>query len=170
MKWYSYIICFILVVIGTFCGIELYKEVKAESYVNGSIDISNQFSKDSFDYTSTSVVFYHDLYDDTDTYSFEKDLTKIEDFNGQRKTYQVVLNDFVIIDAEINAGSVYAKVYIDFYDEYASVLCSSYMDISIKFLSGKTALSISTKGYDNAQFLEQYFADNGIRLKIVEIL
>ena len=36
MKWYSYLICFILIIVGVFCGIELYKEIKAESYVNGS--------------------------------------------------------------------------------------------------------------------------------------
>ena len=67
MKWYTYLICFILIVVGVFCGIELYREVKAESYVNGSIDISNKFSQESFNYSSTSVVFYHDLYVDTDT-------------------------------------------------------------------------------------------------------
>ena len=85
MKWYTYIICFILIVVGTFCGIQLYKEVKAESYVNGSIDISNQFSQESFNYSSTSLVFYHDLYDTTDTYSFDKELLKVDDFNGKDK-------------------------------------------------------------------------------------
>ena len=59
-----YILAFALIVAGVFCGLQLYKEVKAESYVNGSIDISNRFSQESFIYTSTSVVFYHDLYDD----------------------------------------------------------------------------------------------------------
>ena len=170
MKWYTYLICFVLIVVGTFCGIELYKEVKAESYINGSIDISNQFSKDSFEYSSTSVVFYHDLYDDTDTYSFEISLTKIEDFNGQKKQYQVWLNDFILIDSEINAGSIYSVVYLDFYDEYGSIVNSSTMNISIKYLSSETQLTLSTVGQANASFLEQYFADNGIRLKVIEIL
>ena len=53
MKWYTYLICFILIIVGVFCGIELYKEVKAESYVNGSIDISNKFSQESFNYSSS---------------------------------------------------------------------------------------------------------------------
>lgn len=170
MKWYTYLICFVLIIVGAFCGIELYKEVKAESYINGSIDISNQFSKDSFEYSSTSVVFYHDLYDDTNTYSFEISLTKIEDFNGQKKEYQVWLNDFILIDSEINAGSIYSVVYLDFYDEYGSIVNSSTMNISIKYLSSETLLTLSTVGQTNASFLEQYFADNGIRLKVIEIL
>jgi hypothetical protein len=170
MKWYTYIICFILIIVGTFCGIQLYKEVKAESYVNGSIDISNKFSQESFDYSSTSVVFYHDLYDDTDTYTFEQDLLKVDDYNGKTKTYQVWLNDFILLDTEFNAGSVYSTVKMDFYDEYGSIVCNSNMQISIKFLSNKTQLTLSTSGQENASFLEQYFSDNGIRLKVIEIL
>ncbi len=170
MKWYTYLICFVLIIVGTFCGIQLFKEVKAESYINGSIDISNKFSQESFNYSSTSVTFYHDLYDETDTYTFDKELLKVEDYNGQKKTYQLWLNDFILLDTEFNAGSVYSSVKIDFYDEYGAIVCNSVMEISIKFLSNKSQLTLSTKGEESASFLEQYFSDNGIRLKVVEIL
>lgn len=170
MKWYTYLICFVLVMVGTFCGIQLYKEVKAESYINGSIDISNKFSQENLNYSSTSLVFYHDLYDDTDTYSFEQDLPKVENFNGQKKSYELWLNDFIILDAEFNAGSVYSTVQLDFYNEYGNILYSSKLNISVKYLSSKTLITLSTKGQESASFLEQYFKDNGIRLKIVEIL
>ena len=43
------------------------------------------------------------------------------------------------------------------------------MQISILFLSGKTQLTITTTGKENASFLEQYFADNGIRLRVNQI-
>ncbi len=169
MKWYSYVICFVLIVVGVFCGIQLYKEVKAESYINGSIDISNKFSQENFNYTSTSLVFYHDLYDDTDTYLFEQDLLKVENFNGQKNTYEVWLNNFILLDTEFNAGSIYSTVKMDFYNEFGNVVCNAEMKISIKYLSGKTTLTISTVSQENASFLEQYFTDNGIRLKVVEI-
>lgn len=169
MKWYTYLICFILVIVGTFCGIQLYKEVKAESYINGSIDISNKFSQENLNYSSTSLVFYHDLYDDSDTYSFEQDLLKVENFNGKKNTYELWLNDFIILDAEFNAGSVYSTVQLDFYNEYGSIIHSAKLNISVKYLSSKTELTLSTKGQESASFLEQYFTDNGIRLKIVEI-
>lgn len=165
-----YLLAFVIIVVGIFCGIELYKEVKAESYINGSIDISNRFSQESFSYSSTSVVFYHDLYDDTDTYTFEKELLKVDDFDGKKKSYQVVLNDYVIMNSEINAGSVFATVDMDFYDVGGNVVKSATMKISVMFLSNKTQLILSTVGNENASFLEQYFADNGIRLSIVEIL
>ncbi len=165
-----YVIAFVLIVVGVFCGIRLYKEIKAESYINGSIDISNRFTQESFNYSSTSVVFYHDLYDDTDTYAFEKDLLKVENFDGAKKTYQVVLNDYVLLNTEINAGSVFATVDMDFYDTNGNVINSATMKLSVKFLSNKTQLTLVTTGNENASFLEQYFADNGIRLRVIEIL
>ena len=170
MKWYTYLICFILIIVGVFCSIELYKDVKAESYVNGSIDISNKFSQESFNYSSTSVIFYHDLYDDTDTYTFEKELLKVEDFNGKEKEYKLILNDYVLLDAEFNSGSVFSTFVIDFYNTEGSIICNAEMKMSIKFLSNKTQLTLSTVGEDNSSFLEQYFSDNGIRLKVIEIL
>lgn len=165
-----YLAAFVIIVAAVFCGIRLYKEIKAESYINGSIDISNRFAQESFNYSSTSAVFYHDLYDDTDTYSFEKDLLKVDDFDGKAKTYQVVLNDYVLLNTEINAGSVFATVDMDFYDTDGQIVNSATMKISVLFLSNKSTLTLTTTGKENASFLEQYFADNGIRLKIIEIL
>ena len=165
-----YLLAFVIIVVAVFCGIRLYKEIKAESYINGSIDISNRFTQESFNYSSTSAVFYHDLYDDTDTYTFEKDLLKVENFDGKKKTYQVILNDYVLLNTEINAGSVFATVDMDFYDTNGNVINSAVMRISVKFLSNKTTLTLATAGKENASFLEQYFADNGIRLRIIEIL
>lgn len=165
-----YLAAFVIIVAGVFCGIRLYKEVTAESYINGSIDISNRFTQESFNYSSTSVVFYHDIYDDTNTYTFEKDLLKVENFDGAKNRYQLVLNDYVLLDTQISAGAVFSTLYMDFYDTNGNIVRSAYMDIAIKFLSNKTALSFSTVGNENASFLEQYFADNGIRLKVVELL
>lgn len=165
-----YLIAFVLIVVGVFCGIRLYKEIKAESYINGSIDISNRFAQESFNYSSTSVVFYHDLYDDTDTYAFEKDLLKVENFDGKTKTYQVVLNDYILLNCDINAGSVFATVDMDFYDTNGNIVNRATMKISVMFLSNKTQLTLTTTGNENASFLEQYFNDNGIRLRVIEIL
>lgn len=170
MKWYTYLLCFILIVVGVFCGIQLYKEIKAESYVNGSINIENEFIQEQFNYSSTSLVFYHDIYDTTNTYLFEKDLLKVKDFNGLEKEYQIMLNDFVLINSEIGAGSITSDMSMDFYDVEGKFICNANMKISIVFLSSKTELKISTDSKESASFLEQYFSDNGIRLQVVELL
>lgn len=169
MKWYTYLICFILIIVGVFCGIELYKEVKAESYINGSIDISNKFSQESFNYSGSSVSFYHDDYDTTDSYTFQKDLLVVDEFNGLENTYQVVLNDYILFDTEFNAGSIFSTVAIDFYDTTGNIVCNADMKISIMFLSNKIQLTLTTIGDESSSFLEQYFTDNGIRLQVIQI-
>lgn len=170
MKWYVYLICFVLTVAGVFCGIRLFQLIARESYVNGSIDIQNQFSVESFAYANTSIEFYNDIYDPTNTYAYEIDLLKVDDFNGTKSRYQLVLNDYVLIDTQISAGAVFSKAYLDFYNTDGQIVCSAYLDISIKFLSDKTALTLKTTGGESASFLTQYFKDNGIRLKLNKIL
>ena len=169
MKWYTYLICFVLIIIGAFSGIELYKEIKAESYINGSIDISNKFSQECFNYSSSSVSFYHDDYDTTETYTFQKDLLVVDSFNGLENTYQVVLNDYILFDTEFNAGSIFSTIDIDFYDTDGNIICNADMKISIVFLSNKTQLELTTIGDESSSFLEQYFTDNGIRLQVIQI-
>ena len=170
MKWYVYLICFALMVGGVFCGIRLHTLLTAESYINGSIDIQNQFTMESFSYVNSSVEFYNDIYDATNTYSYNIDLLRVDDFNGIRNKYEIVLNGYIITETQITAGSVYSVVYLDFYNTDGAIVCSSYLNISIKFLSDKTTLTLTTTGNENASFLSQYFHDNGIRLKINQIL
>jgi hypothetical protein len=169
MKWYVYLICFVLIVSGVFCGIRLHELMTRESYIRGSINIENRFSMESFRYASTGVEFYRDIYDPTDTYSYEINLRRVDDFNGLRNQYRVTLNGYILTDTQITAGAVFAKVYLDFYNTDGEVICSAFLDISIRFLSDRTTLTLSTVGGQNASFLTQYFRDNGIRLNINEI-
>jgi len=165
----KYSICGVLLVAGIFCGIDLYKNLTAESYIRGSINIENRFTMESFNYSSTSVIFYNDLYDTTDTWTYSIDLKPVDDFNGQKHQYQLVINDYVIWGTVVNAGSINAEFVMDFYDTNGVMICSAKMDIQIMFYSNKTALSLVVVGSQSASFLEQYFDDNGIRLYVNEI-
>ena len=165
-KLMLYIIGSLVIISGLICGVAFYKEVTAKSYVNGSINIQNQYSMESFQYNSNSVVFYQNSGNNTNTYSTE--LLKVADFNGEKKNYEVVVNDY-ILPATVSAGAVDTTLLLDFYSTSGELTCSSAMKINIKFLSDKTQLTFSVVGEKQAQFLEQYFKDNGIRLRINEI-
>lgn len=165
-KLMLYIIGSLVIISGLICGVAFYKEVTAKSYVNGSINIQNQFSMESFRYGSNSVVFYQNS--GTNTYTYSTDLLKVDDFNGEKKNYEVVVNDY-ILPATVSAGAVDTTLLLDFYSTSGELTCSSAMKINIKFLSDKTQLTFSVVGEKQAQFLEQYFKDNGIRLRINEI-
>lgn len=165
-KLMLYIIGSLVIISGLICGVAFYKEVTAKSYVNGSINIQNQFSMESFKYGSNSVVFYQST--GTNTYTYSTDLLKVDDFNGEKKNYEVVVNDYKL-PATVSAGAVDTTLLLDFYSTSGELTCSSAMKINIKFLSDKTQLTFSVVGEKQAQFLEQYFKDNGIRLRINEI-
>lgn len=170
MKWYTYLICFVMIIIGTFSGIQLFKEIKAESYINGSIDITNKFNQESYNYSGSSVTFYHNNDDTTETYIFETATLQVDDFNGDKNKYNLVLNDYIISNAQFNSGSVLGIIDIDFHDINGEIVCSSTLTISIKFLSKETVLCLSTTGKIQADYLTQYFNDNGIRLQVIELL
>lgn len=165
-KLMLYIIGSLVIISGLICGVAFYKEVTAKSYVNGSINIQNQYSMESFQYNSNSVVFYQNS--GTNTYTYSTELLKVSDFNGEKKNYEVVVNDY-ILPATVSAGAVDTTLLLDFYSTSGELTCSSAMKINIKFLSDKTQLTFSVAGEKQAQFLEQYFKDNGIRLRINEI-
>lgn len=168
----TYMFCAVLICSGVICGINLYKEVTAESYINGSIDISNTTSQESFYYSASSLTFYYDYYDESEAQIFTIDLVPVEDFDGDKYNYQLVLNDYVIqdINVQINHGSVFAVIIMEFYNTDGLLVCNSNLSISIKFLSNKTTLSISVEDYQSASFFEQYFSDYGIRLKVLRII
>ena len=170
MKWYVYVICVVLIILGILCGIKLYKEIKSESYVNGSIDIENIFSQKDFAYSTTSFTLYHDLYDDTNTYVFEQNLLQVEDFNGLENQYLVFFNDKLITNTQITAGAVYSTIEMDFYSISGSLISKVQANLTLKFFSDKTNLLVSVQGQENANLFEQYAKANGFRLKIEKIL
>lgn len=162
-----YIISGVLIVVAIVCGIMLYKKITSKSYINGQIDISNQFVSQTFEYKSSSVVFTKN--GDSDVYSYEIDLTKLEDFNGANKQYEVKLNDYVLFNSTITSGSVSTNLEINFYDTKNNNVCSANLQILVEFLSNKSRLKFSTEGSKQAEFLTQYFTDYGVRLSILEL-
>ena len=169
MKWYVYAAAFAIMLLAVFAGVDLGQRMSAQSYINGSIDYRNQFSMKTFTYGSTGVVFYHDDYDTTNTHSYQVNLLQVDDFNGLEKKYQVVLNDYILLDTTVGAGSITAHFYINFYDTDNVLKVDTHLVINLVFYSNKTSLTLSAVGALEAAQLEQYFQDKGIRLKIKEV-
>lgn len=168
MKWYTYIICFLLIIAGVFCGTSVFMEMSEESYINGSIDITNSSTQESFYYSNSSLVFYNDIYDETETYYYTIDLTAIEDFDGLNKDYDVYVNGYEIFDESIYAGRVECILNLTFYNTDAESLDNAALNIKIEFLADKSTLTIYTTTYTSATYLESYFENNGLLIKINE--
>ncbi len=158
----------VVIVVGIFSSIGLYKELTKKSFVNGTLDDVNMFSQTEFDYTSTSVAFYDNVNDNTDIRYFENSVLKVDDFNGLTKQYKVTLNENTLL-ANIEAGYISTSMTMRFYDPHNTLLCEGTLYITIEFLSDKTNLKMYVENGTQAQYFEKYFKENGIRLKAIEI-
>lgn len=159
-----YIIACAIIVCGIFCSIKFFKEATATSYVRGEITTRNSFSQEQFLYSTTSLSLYEDIYNNT--YSYESEQLPVDDFNGRQYTYEVKLNNFNIIDADIDSGNIAFTVHMKFYSPTNELLCNGSIKFNIKFLSNKTVVSVATYSNEEASFFEQYFDDYGLKLEV----
>lgn len=167
MKWYVYIICAILSLVGIYCSITLVQDITSASYKVGSASIANQFSQESFFYSNSAVAFYPN--EGAEAYTFEIELLEVENFNAQENEYGVKLNDYILFNSKFTAGSVAGDITMYFYDVDGGKLHEANMQIVIQFLSSKTKLKMACDSQTSANYFEKYFADNGIRLSVERV-
>lgn len=169
-KIIAYVLGLVIIIGGVFAGMRLQKLLSAESYINGSLNNMNQFVVENFNYSASNINFYDEFPNDEIPPTFEIDMPKVENFNGETLSYKITLNNYYLTETIFSAGAIYSIFYIDFNDTENETLQSCSMQIRIQYLNNRTNLKITTETQDEQAFLEQYFEDNGIRLKVIEVL
>ena len=159
-----YVIGAIIIAVGILSTIGLVKELKAESYVNGSIDIPTN-TEQVLNYSATNLTLYDDPNDNLSIYSYSTTLPSTT-FDGNEYRYNVSLNEYQLIDITIGAGYIYTVATMSFYNVNGDLQCEAIINISILFLSNETQLQISVEGTEQSEYIEQYFNGNGIRLLV----
>ncbi len=161
----------VIIVSGVYCGIASYKEITSESYINGSLDVTNDFVVDTYEYNVSSLSLYNDIYSDKpNLYTNSVETAKVDNFNANTKKYTVIFNDYELLEQVVySAGAVYFELEYEFKDTSNNVLCIPKLCVSVRFLSNKTVLNVSCLGNAEAQYIQQYFSDYGFRLQIKEI-
>ena len=166
----GYFFATVLIVSGVFCGIGCYKEIKSESYINGSINIENKLYSDTFVYGSNDIVFYEKQQENKDTtYYYLKEFVPVENFNGEDKTYNVYLNDY-LLDCDIKGGSIFSLFEMNFYGVDGELDHSGTLNLSIQFLSNKTVLKLETVNKTSSEYFSNYFKNKGFFIEVSEIL
>ena len=169
-KVLGYICALVICVSGVYSAFGLHEEINNKSYIVGELELRNQFSTESYSYNVSSLTLYLDE-NEENRYSCKVETEKVEDFNGIEKQYTVTFNDYILHDHIVyTAGSVYIKLNYDFYGINGNVDCSVELNILVKFLSNKTTLEVWCYGLEESSYIQQYFADYGFRLAIIEEL
>lgn len=167
-KLMGYILGSILIGIGILSSISLIGELTKTSYINGSINIENLYSQENFKYVNSNIVFYEG--GESEEYIFQIENLKVVDFNGLEKKYEVVLNNYELLNCEFAPGAIYCDLDMEFWDTDGTLSCSANLDITIEYLSDCTRLTLETEGVENATYLQSYFTDYGFNLQVTEIL
>ena len=165
------VLCVGSILSGIFFGIKWFKASHSKSHVIGSLDVNNSLTQDNFSYSNAEnpIVFYHDDYDTTELYTFTAELKAVPSFDGDKKQYEILLNDYLVLEPTILFRAVSFRVYINFEDLDKSILCETYFDVTIKFWSDKTDFRIEMYGAENSQYVERYINGNGFELFINEV-
>lgn len=161
-----YIMAIACIFFGIYSTAGLIKDVTAESYTNGSLEQKNTYGLDTFSYTSSSIVFTPN----DSIYTWENNFLRVNNFNGVKNEYKIVFNDYLILDPDITTGSINFDITMEFLIPEGSQNFIGTMHTTIKFLSDKTYMKLSTNTQAEAQYFLDYFKNFGFKLCCYEVV
>ena len=167
MKWYSYLICVVLIVGALFCTISLVDVWQEYSGVYGEpVTIET-----SADYDVVAKFDYGVIDFETDDGQAYTNITSYGyiDFDGTQSDYALLFNDNLLSDVEFLAGKIVGAMDINFYATTGDYVCTATLTINIDFYDGQTVVTLSIENdNDSVAYFMQYMTVNGAILKIVE--
>ena len=166
MKWYSYLICCLIIIAGIFCSIELVNIFSVKSGEYGSIitfeskNNYNEISKFDFGTIEFDTEDYIN-YTSTTTYA-------PTNFDGTKKEYLMFFNEQPLNNIVSNAGRLSGEISIRFYNLEGEEITTAKLNFVIEFTANLTKVSVTTIDEDqSSSYLNSYMQINGAVLRVV---
>lgn len=166
MKWYSYIICFILIIVGAFCTIELVDLFSVQSGEYGSV-ISYQTHGD---YEEFSKFDYGTIDFDTEDYATYKNISTFssQQFDGTKEDYTLFFNGQPLNNVVQTAGRINGDLSLKFYDLNGEEITTADIHFVVEYLASATKVTTTITNVDNSvSYLNAYMEINGAVLQVV---
>lgn len=166
MKWYSYIICFILIIVGVFCTIELVDLFSVKSGEYGSV-ISYQTQGD---YEEFSKFDYGTIDFDTEDYTTYKNISTFgsQQFDGTKEDYTLFFNGQPLNNVVQTAGRINGDLSLKFYDLNGEEITTADIHFVVEYLASATKVTTTITNVDNSvSYLNAYMEINGAVLQVV---
>jgi len=167
MKWYHYILCFALIVVGIFSTMELVELFNVKSMEYGTvitIETKNDYAEISkFDYGSLSF--------DTEDYSNFSNVSTFEPntFDGKSNDYTILFNGNPTSNVIVNAGKISGDLTMCFYDLNGNVATTSNLHILIEYYASGTKVTLTMTNTNNSvSYFSTYTNINGAVIKVVQ--
>lgn len=167
MKWYHYLICFVVIVLGVFSSIKLVEifNIKSAEYGKAiTIETKNDYKEVSkFDFGS--LTFESDdliNYQTVGTFGAQK-------FDGTNSNYTVLFNGQSTSNVVVSSGKISSNLSVNFYDLNGTKIVQANIHILIEYYASGTKVTMTTTNQNNSVgYLNVFTNINGAVLKVVE--
>lgn len=167
LKWYGYVICGVLILIGLLCTMNLFEVFSVSSKEFGTavtIETKN-------DYEEVSKFDLGSLVLSTEDYTNYKLVTRKEpaEFNGNDNHYMILFNGKPLSNIEVSSGKISGEVCFSFYDLNGELITTAKMDVLIEYYASGTTLTLTSVNVnDSIAYLTAYTNVNGAVFKVVK--
>ena len=167
MKWYHYLICGVLIVIGIFSSINLVELFNVSSQEYGSvitIETQNNYNEVSkFDLGTFSL-------QPTSGNNYTETITLApETFDGAGKDYLILFNGKPANNVDSKSGQISGDVSLTFYDLEGKEITTANFNVAIQYYVTQTVITISmTNENDSVSYLSHHTNTTGAVISVVE--
>ena len=166
MRWYHYIICLILIIVGVFSTFNLVDIFSVKSGEYGKVFVcetpgyNSEFSR--FDYGNVDL--------DTEDYYHYKNVSTFatQQFDGIKNVYTLYFNDQPLNNVVQTAGRISGELAIKFYDTDGEIVTTAQVNVVVEYLASATKVTMTINNDNNAvSYLNAYTEINGAILRVV---
>ena len=167
MKWYHYLICAVLIVVGIFSTMNLVELFSVSSQEYGTvitIETKNNYNEVSkFDLgTFTLQPTSGNNYTETITLAPET-------FDGAGKDYLILFNGKPANNVDSKSGQISGDVSLTFYDLEGKEITTANFNVAIQYYVTQTVITISmTNENDSVSYLSHHTNTTGAVISVVE--
>ena len=167
MKWYHYLICAVLIVVGIFSTMNLVELFSVSSQEYGTvitIETKNNYNEVSkFDLgTFTLQPTSGNNYSETITLAPET-------FDGAGKDYLILFNGKPANNVDSKSGQISGDISLTFYDLEGKEITIANFNVAIQYYVTQTVITISmTNENDSVSYLSHHTNTTGAVISVVE--
>lgn len=166
LKWWVYLLCGLIIVIGVFSSIKLVNMFNVKSKEYGTV-LSIE-TKQNLNIEAKYDLGYLD-FEDNENGLFIYEVSEIPiKFNGANKEYSILFNSEPVYDVKVFNGKIEGVLTLNFYNTDGTLITTSEVKILIEFLASETRIKFETKDIKKSNsYLYRYLDINGAQLKIL---
>lgn len=166
MKWYTYLLCAILIVAGIFSSIVVIDMFSVESSVVGgpkTFESENNYNVVS-NFNLDGIVLDSEYYQQYSA-MIEKEPVR---FDGSLSDYNLIFNNKPVSNLVISPGKILGDLIIDFKDLEGEIITTATVNIKIEYLASCTRVYLTMENINTSvSYFNSYISINGANLKVL---